>query len=119
MLSALSAAFLTLGFGSCKSKKALVQKRMEIEAKMAKINDELAENKSIMARLMKDYENIGRGETVYGGPNNMAEARRRMQERQEQQRKECREAMENVKNQIDSLKNEKSKAEAEMEKLGK
>lgn len=119
MLSALSAAFLALGFGSCKSKKALVQKRMEIEAKMARIDSEIADSYSILAQMQKEYENIGRGETVYGGPNNMAEAVRRMNERHERQRQECREAMQNVQDQIDSLKNEKTKAVEEMDKLGK
>ena len=119
MLSALSAALFTLGFGSCKCKKALVQKRMEVQARMAKIDGELADSYSFLQKLQKDYENIGRGETVYGGPNNMAEAVKRMNERQERQRQECREAMQSVQDQIDSLQNEKSKAEAEMQKLGK
>lgn len=41
-------------------------------------------------------ENIGRGETVYGGPNNMEEARQKMQERQQQEtQKEVQNAMPN------------------------
>lgn len=83
MLTCLSTAFVALGFGSCKSQSNISkQQRAELKGKMAKIQHEIADNHAILAKMRSDYENIGRGECVYGGPNMMQEAVSRMQERQ-------------------------------------
>ena len=117
MLSALSGALVLLGFGACKSSKELVQKREALNQKLGLLEAELADTDQQLSYLQKEYENIGRGETVYGGPNNMAEARRRMQERQEKQRKSVRDKMNAVAHQKDSLINEYNKANEELKNL--
>ena len=117
MLSALSGALVLLGFGACKSNKELVQKREALNLKLGRLEAELVDADQQLNYLQKEYENIGRGETVYGGPNNMAEARRRMQERQESQRRSVRDKMEAVQHQKDSLLNEFNQANEELKNL--
>ncbi len=119
MLSALSAALVSLGFGACKSNKELVQKREALNQKINILNQQIVENNLKLQRLQEIYENIGRGETVYGGPNNMEEARRRMRERHERERSEVEEQMQTVKNEIDSLDNELKIVGSELTKLNK
>lgn len=120
MLSCLSTAFVALGFGSCKSQSNIQrQQRAELKGKMAKIQQEISDNHATLAKMRSDYENIGRGECVYGGPNMMQEAVSRMQERQNNQRSYARKKMNEVQQAIDSLNRERDKVATELEQLDK
>ena len=120
MLTCLSTAFVALGFGSCKSQSNISkQQRAELKGKMEKIQHEIADNHATLAKMRSDYENIGRGECVYGGPNMMQEAVSRMQERQENQRSYARKKMNEVQQAIDSLNRERDKVATELEQLDK
>lgn len=120
MLTCLSTAFVALGFGSCKSQSNIQkQQRAELKGKMAKIQQEIAENYATLTKMRSDYENIGRAECVYGGPNMMQEAVSRMKERQENQRSYARKKMDEVQQAIDSLNRESNKVAAELEQLDK
>jgi hypothetical protein len=120
MLTCLSTAFVALGFGSCKSQSNISkQQRAELKGKMAKIQQEIDDNHATLAKMRSDYENIGRGECVYGGPNMMKEAVSRMKERQDNQRSYARKKMDEVQQAIDSLNRERDKVATELEQLDK
>lgn len=108
MLSLLSTALMSLGFGSCRSKNGLDNElvQQEIGRRHARLDSEIAQKAAQLARMRSDYENIGRGECVYGGPNTMREAIAAMEKRQAEQRKEMEKAMQGVSSEIDSLQNE-------------
>lgn len=111
MLSLLSTALMSLGFGSCRSKNGLDNElvQQEIGRRHARLDSEIAQKAAQLARMRSDYENIGRGECVYGGPNTMREAIAAMEKRQAEQRKEMEKAMQSVSNEIDSLQNEQQR----------
>ena len=120
MLTCLSTAFVALGFGSCKSQSNISkQQRAELKGKMAKIQQEISDNHETLAKMRSDYENIGRGECVYGGPNMMQEAVSRMKERQDNQRSYARKKMNEIQQAIDSLNRERDKVATELEQLDK
>lgn len=115
--SFLSLCLAALGFGSCQSKKFLQQQeqqRSELQSKLAKIDYEQAASTARLAQLRDDYENIGRGECVYGGPNNMEEARRMMEARQAEQRKEIQKMIDREGATLDSLDGERKKIENQL-----
>ena len=118
--SLLSLCLAALGFGSCQSKKFAMQqeeKRMELNARLNKIHDEEAVTAAKLAQLRNDYENIGRGECVYGGPNNMEEARQIMYERQERERESAMKVIKATENVLDSLNGERTKVTGQLEEL--
>lgn len=116
----LSLCLAALGFGSCQSKKLTKQqeeKRMELNAKLDNILSEEAATTARLAQLRNDYENIGRGECVYGGPNMMEEAIARMRERQAEQEKVVKGQMTNEEARLDSLSDERTKVLNQLEEL--
>ena len=118
--SLMSLCLAALGFGSCQSKKFLQQQgaqREELHRQLAQIDNEQAASTARMAQLRNDYENIGRGECVYGGPNNMEEARRAMEERQAEQRREVQKKMEREDAILDSLNDERAKVTKKLGEL--
>ncbi|MBO4660476.1 MAG: hypothetical protein J5610_03345 [Prevotella sp.] len=121
MLSCLSAAFVALGFGSCNSKKALTkqQQREALAMDEARLNSEIQESQARLMMMRQEYENIGRGECVYGGPNTMEQAIAEMNRRQEAQRAEMRTKMAAVEHSIDSLFGEHKKVEQQIHELNK
>ncbi len=119
VLSCLSTAFVALGFGSCRSQSNLEiqQKRAELEGKMDNIQRQIADNYAKLAKMRSDYENIGRAECVYGGPNMMEEAIARMEERQARQREDAQKQMDAVQHSIDSLNGESAKVQQQLDDL--
>lgn len=114
--SMLSLALAALGFGSCQSKKfvELRQKHTDLQAQYNKLNEEAGMTTARLAQLRNDYENIGQGECVYGGPNNMEEAVAMMRERQNEQRAIVNKEIEKTIGELDSLHNEMTRVEGEL-----
>lgn len=90
---------------------------MELNAKLDNILSEEAATTARLAQLRNDYENIGRGECVYGGPNMMEEAIARMRERQAEQEKVVKGQMTNEEARLDSLSDERTKVLNQLEEL--
>ena len=114
--SILSLCLAALGFGSCQSKKfvELHQKQSVLQAQRNKLSDEAGMTTAKLAQLRNDYENIGQGECVYGGPNNMEEAVATMRARQNEQRAIVSKEINKTQGELDSLYNELAKVEGEL-----
>ena len=114
--SFLSMALAALGFSSCQSGKntELKQKLEQLRQDYNRLTDEEAITVGKLSKMRSDYENIGRAECVYGGPNMMEEAIANMNRRQEEQRKAFQKEVDKVNHSLDSLRDEREKVEHEI-----
>jgi len=107
LLSALSMAFAALGFGSCSTSKLSPQERMarldQLYGEDARLEAEMRQMQDQLEKARSAYENIGRAECVYGGPNMMEEAVQKMRERQPADRGELKVQMKTIRHKMDSI----------------
>ncbi|MCR5151949.1 MAG: hypothetical protein K6A98_02200 [Prevotella sp.] len=121
-LAVLSAALGALGFGACSGGEGLtkqqiqqlIEQRDRAEATRVHALSQIGDRNAALKRMQTDYENIGRGACVYGGPNNMAEAVQRLKEQNDAERRRMQEKMDVVQHEIDSLYGVVRESEATM-----